>query len=270
MRPKTKCIFCDSASGARLTKEHVFPDWLRQLFPRSPNDSHTRGQASWAGLEPTTAVTKGQGQAGSRRVKVVCKDCNNGWLSNMENQIKPLLMRLIRGEPCVLDTHAQRTLAAWAAKTAMVGEFVQPTKVAIPPADRQSFMRNQVPPESGWWIWIAGNGSIEWLTGINHFSARLNVTPVAPVTPNIVNLQSTTLGIGQLLIHLVSTTVAGQSFALKDPEAADLRPIWPPPNSDIIWPRLRLLTDDDINFIAGTIPAAFGVKTPNYLAGYGK
>ncbi len=42
---KRKCIFCDQP--ASLSKEHVWPDWLRQYIPRdptAPNRSlHTTG-----------------------------------------------------------------------------------------------------------------------------------------------------------------------------------------------------------------------------------
>jgi hypothetical protein len=187
--------------------------------------------------------------------------CNNEWLSDLEQRAKPLLLMLIRGMPFTLGADAQGLLATWAAKTIMVAEFLKPTKVAIPQTDRASLMASLSPPQAGWWIWIAGSqASVDWRTGINHFSARMNRSPVDLKTPDIVNVQSSTIGIGQLLIHSVSTTVPGHSFALQNPDAADLRPIWPQPAAPITWPRLRLLTDPDIDFIARTIPRAFGVS----------
>jgi hypothetical protein len=252
-----KCIFCNGASGTRLSKEHIFPDWLRQLFPRSPADSHTHGRTSWVGLEPFTVRTKKQGQAGSRRVKVVCQKCNNEWLSALEKRTQPLLMMLIEGTPFALDADSQRLLATWAAKTIMAAEFIHPEKVAVPAEDRASLMRNLAPPERGWWIWMAGSQGTEWLTGLNHFSARINVTPVDLETPDVVNLQSTTIGIGQLVIYAISTSVPGHDFALSDPNRSDLKPIWPQPTAAITWPRLRLLTNENINVINTNLPRAF-------------
>ena len=207
-------------------------------------------------MQPVTSLTKKQGQAGSRRVKVVCQKCNNEWLSGLEKRTKPLLLMLIHGMPFTLGRDAQITLATWVAKTVMAAEFVDPTKVAVPPEDRASLMRNLIPPERGWWIWMAGSQGVEWLTGIHHFSARMNVTPVDLETPDIVNLQSTTIGIGRLLIHAISTSVPGHSFALSNPDRSDLRPIWPHPTDPIGWPRLRLLTDNDINVITTNLPRA--------------
>jgi hypothetical protein len=186
-----------------------------------------------------------------------CQKCNNEWLSELEKRIKPLLLMLINGMPFTLSVDAQVLLATWAAKTIMAAEFFDPAKIAIPQDDRASLMRNLIPPKMGWWIWLAGSQGLEWRTGLYHFGARINLTPVDLETPDIVNLQSTTIGIGQLLIHAVSTSVPGHSFALANPDRSDLRPIWPQPTDTITWPRLRLLTDDNINVITSNIPRAF-------------
>jgi hypothetical protein len=99
-KPPRRCIFC-GAFG--VTKEHVFPHWLRAIFPRLPTDTHTFGSLDWIDMPTVGQITiprqkKGPGQAGSKKVKVVCKDCNNGWLSTMEQSTKPLLERLVYGE----------------------------------------------------------------------------------------------------------------------------------------------------------------------------
>ena len=200
LKPQGKCIFCGGASGASLSKEHVLPDWLRELFPRTPY-THTHGVISWVGLSPgtitpVTARRRKQGHVSTRKVRVVCRKCNNEWLSSLEKRTKSLLLPIIRGEKILLDRDNQLLLATWAAKTIMAAEFVDRTKIAIPQADRTSLMRNVSVPSAGWWIWIAGNQGNEWETGIYHFSARLNVTPADLKTPDILNIQCTTIGIG--------------------------------------------------------------------------
>jgi hypothetical protein len=169
---------------------------------------------------------------------------------------------LIRGMPFTLGIDAQVALATWAAKTIMAAEFVHPDKVAIPPEDRASLMRNLVPPERGWWIWVAGSRGVDWRTGLHHFSGRINVTPVDLETPDIVNLQCTTIGIGQLLIYAISTTVPDHSFALSNPDRSDLRPIWPQPAATITWPRPRLLTDENINVVTTNLSRTFARFQP--------
>ena len=132
--PNQRTYFPGLAAPALSAVSYGFP------YPRA----HKLG-----GTEPSTVRTRKQGQAGSRRVKVVCQKCNNEWLSDLEKRTKRLLLLLIHGLPFTLGPDAQVLLATWAAKTIMAAEFVDPTKVAIPPEDRASLMRNLVPPEQG-------------------------------------------------------------------------------------------------------------------------
>src|SRR6516164_7709944 len=86
LRGRTLCIFCEGASGASISHEHVLPDWLNEVFPRDPATVHTLGTTSWVGLSPGAPVTKRyrkRGHVTTRQVRVVCEKCNNGWLSGL-------------------------------------------------------------------------------------------------------------------------------------------------------------------------------------------
>jgi len=261
-----RCIFCDGASGTSLSKEHVFPAWLRRVFPRSPTDTHTHGTVSWidlaqGGLAPVTNQRQRQGQASTRKVRVVCEQCNNGWLSAMEVRTKPLLLGLMQGERIELGPEEYLLLATWAAKTIMTAEFIDGSRIAIPPQARHALMQCLCPPPQGWWIWIAGYAGTEWITGIYHFVTRLNRSEADLKTPDTLNLQSTTIGLGHLVIHAISTSIPDLSFALGNPGASDLKAIWPLSATSISWPPLRLLADDDVNLIKQNVERAFGVPT---------
>jgi hypothetical protein len=258
------CIFCGGASGASVSKEHVFPDWLCQLFPRSAQDTHTHGITNWIGLRldtPVTARRQRQGRVTTRKVRVVCKKCNNEWLSSLETSAKPLLCALLRGAQFALGPEEQLLLATWMAKTCMTAEFIDRSKIAIPSEDRRHLMRTLSPPQVGWWIWMAGSQGVEWEAGINHFSGHLQVPPAPPEASGIVNLQSTTLGIGRLLLFAISTSFPGFSFSLTNPHSADLQPIWPLRPTVVLWPPRRFLADREIDTIAGNVARAFGVPT---------
>jgi hypothetical protein len=179
----------------------------------------------------------------------------------MEDRTKPLLLRLMQGERIELGPEEHLLLATWAAKTIMTAEFVDESRVAIPSQDRSSLMQCLCPPRQGWWIWIAGYRGIEWLIGIYHFSLRVNRSEADLKTPDIPNLQATTIGLGYLVIHAISTSIPDCSFALNNPVASDLKPIWPLSASSISWPPLRLLTDDDVNLIKQNLERAFGIAT---------
>jgi hypothetical protein len=264
LRRRTLCIFCEGTSGASISHEHILPDWLHEVFPRDPATVHTFGITSWVGLSPGAPITKRhrkQGHVTTRQVRVVCEKCNNGWLSSLEDRTKPVLLALLRGERFALGPEEQLLLATWAAKTCMTAEFIDRSKIAIPQGDRTFLMHTLSPPQTGWWMWIAGSQGVEWEAGINHFSARLHIPPIPAETPEIVNLQSTTLGIGRLLLFAISTSFLGADFGLTNSRAADLHPIWPLRPAMILWPPHRLLTDSEIEIIARNVARAFGVPT---------
>lgn len=244
----------------------MFPDWLKQLFPRSPTDTHTHGAFSWLTMDDGSVTVsptarKKQGQASTKKVRVVCVECNNQWLSKLEERTKPLLSTLVPGQPVNIGPAEQLLLATWAVKTVMTAEFIEPNEIAIPQDHRTLLRKTLTPPPSGWWVWIAGYRGIKWITGLYHFAARLNVPPIDPETAHIKNIQSTTIGLGRLLIHAISTTVPGYSFALDKPNVSDLKPVWPINTAVTTWPPTRLVDDNDVDFIKSNLERAFGVPT---------
>src|SRR5262249_38524317 len=67
------------------------------------------------------------------------------------------------------------------------------------------------------------------------------------INKNILNTQSTTIGIGTFLIHAFSSALTGFRF---DPALAGfgaLHSIWPQPSAKIHWPPLIPLTDLDVD-----------------------
>lgn len=55
-------------------------------------------------------------------VMCVCSKCNNGWMSNLENHVKPLLRSLMSDIALTIDMEQQSALSIWAAKVAIVTE----------------------------------------------------------------------------------------------------------------------------------------------------
>lgn len=123
------CPFCGSQEGR--TKEHVWPQWLRaspgatQLLQdatgkRSPNlrafivrDENGTYQSSSEAL-PQLAELLPEVSVG------VCKACNTGWMSQLENETRSLLLPSLVGQlPISLSLEDQALLAAWATKTFM-------------------------------------------------------------------------------------------------------------------------------------------------------
>jgi hypothetical protein len=128
------CVFCGES---RLTREHCWPQWLHthpviaakkaMPFPRRPHVSPrtTRGRLS---EQPVVeAVIRGEEQPPHLlTVRVVCEDCNTGWMASREGVAKTLFNPLLADDPATLSGDDLRRLSAWATKTAMMFEYCQP------------------------------------------------------------------------------------------------------------------------------------------------
>jgi hypothetical protein len=75
--------------------------------------------------------------AASLRAKIVCGECNEGWMSDLETDASRLLSPLIAGKESSLDQPQQLLAAFWATKTAMVGEQIMYQPVSFSQEDRE-------------------------------------------------------------------------------------------------------------------------------------
>ena len=88
------CIFC-GLRGPRA-REDIISDWLAEELGGTPPISTTHF-ADVGGQEPRS-FTQTHGSVATLKYPEVCRDCNGGWMSNLEVSTKPLLVPLIRGE----------------------------------------------------------------------------------------------------------------------------------------------------------------------------
>lgn len=138
-----KCLFCQRSADSL---EHAWPRWMTDKFrSQTPSEFHSERhgtQKSWRVLQPALTV------------RCVCRECNNGWMSQLESQAQPFLEPMLRGERCVLDLVGQATLAIWSVKTAMVLEALdEPDERAYTVLERQRLRTvSAVPWRSSVWL----------------------------------------------------------------------------------------------------------------------
>lgn len=134
--------------------------------------------------------------------KVVCKDCNEGWMNDLEAAAKPILAPMLRGKRVVLDTDAQAIVARWLTKTAMVFQRTTPRRPVPERHTRYLYDHRRPPPSCQVWIGArtAEDGGI--LSGIQ--SARLKPEAAEPAG-QVFTAYLVTVGIaafvGQLFGH---------------------------------------------------------------------
>jgi hypothetical protein len=111
----TVCDFCGHR-GPRA-KEHIWSAWLLREFGLETSTMDNTHIALAGG-----AVSKRVQSASSMRYGRVCSTCNNGWMSELESDVKPILMELISSidsKDKLVEDEAN-VLALWAFKTAIV------------------------------------------------------------------------------------------------------------------------------------------------------
>lgn len=110
------CVFC----GIELTKnnrsrEHVIPRWVQEVRGLS-------AEILSAGFGDAISVTiERRMDMNSFLAGQVCARCNNGWMNELENHTRDLLVRLLgaKVEPEALSEEESLQLAKWTVKTAI-------------------------------------------------------------------------------------------------------------------------------------------------------
>ncbi len=212
MKTPGKCIFC---GGGNLSKQHVIPDWIKGIIPRNATEStkHQNFKPRFQYVDDMLVVKPElevhNGHIGTRKIRNVCTRCNNGWMSKLEGEAKPLLTSLMLGQNVELDDNAQKTLSRWIVMTSIMVEFTDLQSIAIPPEDRVTLMKGQVPSEK-WKIRIGRCQENQWLgMGYRHHCAtclrRSSPLLIGEEMDTPRNMQSSTFVIGRLLIFATST-----------------------------------------------------------------
>lgn len=112
MSSQRRCLFCGTVE--KMHHEHVLAAWIGEALPDLGKGEHRRtgpfgeDRGSWSD------------RAFSRKVGCTCEACNSGWMSDLEGTVKPLLDPILFGHSATFDASAQRALATWAFKTALV------------------------------------------------------------------------------------------------------------------------------------------------------
>jgi len=255
-----RCVFC---GGTGLSKEHIWSDWMGSLFPR--NSEHGE---SWSSMNRDGGSTEigwtvppissaRQGSVFQRKVRVVCKRCNNGWMSRVVDRAKPHAKRMILGETFQLNREEQTDLAAWIGITTVIQEFANRLGARrIPPEDRTVLINTEAPPLS-WSIWIAGYAGKSWAPMRHHHIPMVYSKPPSDEEPNPPSgaLQLTTFTLRELLVHVFTSTQAERIEAYRSyihgaSNSEKLQQLWPIVGNTLNWPPSLPFRDREVNSLA--------------------
>ena len=140
------CVFCRTTK-AKITNEHVFADWISDLFGHEPE-----GTAEMVESDGSTKAFPAV--PFQQKVRVVCKPCNEGWMGDLEEAVKDFLgPMLLEGRQTTLSKDPQRALATWTAKTAMMMDHLHPKELVVPDGQFSEFYAAKA-PLPGQLVWL--------------------------------------------------------------------------------------------------------------------
>jgi hypothetical protein len=276
--PPKSCAFCGDRT--KLTREHVFADWLAPYLPEGSSghavvsnlrgldgaslkmvadQSHSR-QGSLHNLRRTTK---------KNTLKVTCEACNTGWMSRLQEQVKPILLPMIQGEWPEISSWQRRILAAWAVMFTMIAEFADQSTQSSRFEDRERLRLTLTPPPH-WYVWAGLFQPVLWTLGFNHFGwsrprfvhSYEDVTAIArKLTSGPKEMQSTGWVLGKLYLQSFSSIMPDSkmdqdAFA----EKHNLRVIWPDDGGAIVRP-IKVLEDIDADSASTSILPSYFPRT---------
>jgi hypothetical protein len=236
-----RCVFCGRQE--KLTGEHAFPDWLR----RAVGD----GGAQYGRRTSNGHIDRWQTIAYSTKVNDVCNLCNTGWMSDIENSVRNLLLPMIRsGFSVTMYQGTLKSVATWALLRSLILSCVT-TQDDLPEDLYTSLEKTHVlsPRTSVWLGRLSGTDDrTAFFTG-----ASLNITGTQPDTPDG---WVATMAIGKVILRVF--------VLLKDRESGPvthgrfepyLLQVWPH-RQVAAWPP-EVLNLDLYKELARTIPGAW-------------
>jgi hypothetical protein len=222
-----ECAFCSAT--ANFSGEHIWSKWMRKLFKSKKFRFSQRDQAG--------RIVKQWSMAGiDLTAKVVCKKCNEGWMSRLEDlHAEPAMSDLIVGKDVFISESRAKSIALFAFKTAVVLDHMGRDQPFYSTSARHEFANSLTIPRNVN-IWLAGLFPMS--SGrVNTFYPEIHFDP-----PRYLKLNVCTFAAG----HLVFQVVGAQYIEIPNfgplPGFEDLSvPIWPSFQMDIPWPLPNVL-----------------------------
>ncbi len=207
---RRQCLFCDRTD---LTKEHAFPKWARAFIRNEfPKRVHSFDSIAFDVLDRrmTSSIhrTNRPGDPRFSGIRAVCRTCNGGWMSRLQQRVKPMIVGLNHDERYQLSAEDRQTLSRWAAVTATTFEH-RHAHLTCSTKESRSKLRTPDPVSADWSVWIARYEGDRWAS-FNHFGGPLTlvhrVTGTMHPIPGL-GVQSTAWVLAGLYFQAVYSTL---------------------------------------------------------------
>ena len=141
------CIFCGRVE--MMTGEHIFAFWTNTAV-KPPYEQYSKviyRQQGHVKEEIVDLSFKGERNRGhaNMRLNVLCKECNNGWGSDLQDSVSAVLKPVLKEEAWQLTDEDREKVAKWLTSFIMVRQYLHPQAVAIDNERCRDFYRTRAP-----------------------------------------------------------------------------------------------------------------------------
>ena len=263
------CAFCGPTKEP-MSPEDVWPRWLSKYFREN---FKTRQFGQVVTHLKSGLVNSGTGQRAKMEAPVVCRKCNNEWMSAIEILAKGILAPLLDNpkRPRPINDADAITLAAWMMVKGVVLDHYMllghgQTKPFFSPQQRSVIRTMNVPPSRNVWVWMGRRQMLR--SPISGDFQTLYYSKFAAKTQKDLRAFVFTLAVNEVVMQLVAFKSATRKPLLLQYIPYAWRPsigvwsdylyeVWPSRLRAIAWPPPRQLGRDGFNFLAyrlGGIP----------------
>lgn len=253
MKHPKPCIFCGRFGDK--SREHFYPNWVASHVTYKQPVHHTLTTVTAMGFAPAqvTHEVRREGHLVTRKLRVVCRTCNNGWMSQLEESAKPILLRGFSGQPFCLSQDEQDVLSRWACLKAIVAENSEPELATTPAEDRRVFFETQAPPSYfRVALGIHATSSQTWCVrkAMAISFSRMIQPPLLDGLKK--NTQLLTFIFGALVFQVLAARVTKFNL-LQDAAPPELTVIHPTQGGPLVSSNLKLLTAEELKVVVAVL-----------------
>lgn len=247
-----KCIFC---KGRGMSKEHFWPAWLSSHFNKTSSCKHTSEFHLSEGKAPFVLRTKNErsGKLITKKFRVVCRSCNNGWMSLLDEKVKPMLISMLENKDITFSEEDLLILSRWVVMKVIVAEQSEEGTQVTPEIDRYSFFENKKIPDY-FRVYIGRQKTIHDSAYLRH-SATLSLSPKGP-SPSLNgmkrNTQTVSFLIGPLFVYVIAARIKNLNLE-RSLNLSSLMCIFPKGCKELNWITLKELEQSELSSIAYTL-----------------
>lgn len=233
------CIFC----GARAnSKEDIPPRWVIRLLRKSPNEKVPMRTYRY-GEKPKQWLTSHS----ALRVGKVCQECNNGWMSRLEEEVKPIFSPMILGSPATLTASQQERITTWLTKCALMYDSMDKGEVFYNGLDLLHFNK-ELTPLSDSVAWLGHYKGTMARSFVDHRTLRKTLASGELVKAHVLSMS-----MGHLVLQLASVKRIQYRHIVPAIELPTIGPnfthalvqVWPMNLQGASWPPSVSLNDTE-------------------------